>query len=239
MGLAGRGEVIERLLAAHEAWFDVDRDHRFAGRTFPGYAEFHSCASQYVLVKRAKLWEAASHEHLFFWDTPRLTAAELDDLVGCITGVGLSLVQPAPDHMTTYLSLAIVADAVDDLAWERVRRTRFRKNFALGWRGWADLRLAVADLSRGRVTTNSQGKPLGRTLQANAFIDDGAARAAKCDAARGTERAVACGTERDAVRDGHRLDASAPAFSEGREGRACDDALPLFEAQGEERGRSL
>ena len=146
MGLAGRGEVIERLLAAHEAWFDVDRDHRFAGRTFPGYAEFHSCASQYVLAKRAKLWEAASHEHLFFWDTPRLTAAELDDLVGCITGEGLSLVQPAPDHMTTYLSLAIVADAVDDLAWERVRRTRFRKNFALGWRGWADLRLAVADL---------------------------------------------------------------------------------------------
>ena len=70
MGLAGRGEVIERLLAAHEAWFDVDRDHRFAGRTFPGYAEFHSCASQYVLVKRAKLWEAASHEHLFFcWTT--------------------------------------------------------------------------------------------------------------------------------------------------------------------------
>lgn len=244
MGLAGRGEVIERLLAAHEAWFDVDRDHRFAGRTFPGYAEFHSCASQYVLVKRAKLWEAASHEHLFFWDTPRLTAAELDDLIGCVTGEGLSLVQPAPDHMTTYLSLAIVADAVDDLAWERVRRTRFRKNFALGWRGWADLRLAVADLSRGRVTTNSQGKPLGKTLQANAFIDDGAAVcAAGCsgarDAACGGARDAARNTARGAVRDGHRLDASAPAFPEGREGRACDGARPLFEAQGEKRGSKL
>ena len=68
----------------------------FAGRTFPGYAELHSSVSRYVLVKRAKLWEAASHEHLFFWGTPRLTAAELDDLVGCITGEGLSLVRPAP-----------------------------------------------------------------------------------------------------------------------------------------------
>lgn len=232
MALAGRGEVIERLLAAHEAWFDVDRDHRFAGRIFPGYAEFHSCASQYVLVKRAKLWEAASHEYLFFWDTPCLTAGELDDLIGCVTGEGLSLVRPAPDHMTTYLSLAIVADAVDDLAWERVRRTRFRKNFALGWRGWADLRLAVADLSRGRVTTNSQGKPLGKTLQANAFIDDGAA-------ARDAARGAASDAARDAVRDGHRLDASAPAFPEGREGRACDGARPLFEAQGEKRGSTL
>ena len=189
-----------------------------------------------MLVKRAKLWEAASHEHLFFWDTPRLTAAELDDLVGCITGEGLSLVQPAPDHMTTYLSLAIVADAVDDLAWERVRRTRFRKNFSLGWRGWADLRLAVADLSRGRVTTNSQGKPLGKTLQANAFIDDGAA---VCAAGCGGARDAARNTARGAVRDGHRLDASAPAFPEGREGRACDGARPLFEAQGEKRGSKL
>ena len=229
MGLANRRNVVERLCAAHEAWFDVRRDYAFAGRTFPGYAEFHSCDSQYVLVKRAKLWEAASHEHLFFWDTPCLTADELDDLVGCITDEGLALVRPAPDHMTTYLSLAIVADAVDDLAWERVRRIRFRKNFALGWRGWADLRLAVADLSRGRVTANSQGKPLGKTLQANAFIDGGVA-----------VRDAACGSEssavRTAVRDGHRLDASAPAFPEGREGRACDGACSLFEAQGEKRG---
>lgn len=232
MALTGRGEVIERLLAAHEAWFDVERDHDFAGRTFPGYAEFHSSVSQYVLVKRAKLWEAASHEHLFFWGTPRLTTGELDDLVGCVTGEGLSLVRPAPDHMTTYLSLVIVADAVDDLAWERVRRTRFRKNFALGWRGWADLRLAVADLSRGRVTTNSQGKPLRETLQANAFIDGGVAvRDARCGNASSAVR--------DAVRDGHRLDASAPAFPEGREGRACDGARPLFEAQSEKRGSTL
>lgn len=241
--MGDRRRIVERLLAAHDAWFDVERDHRFAGRTFPGYAEFHSTASQYVLVKRAKLWEATSHEYLFIWDTPRLTADELEDLVGCITGEGLALVRPAPDHMTTYLSLAIVADTVDDLAWERVRRIRFRKNFTLGWRGWADLRLAVADLSRGCVMTNSQGKPLGKTLQANAFIDDGAARVAMCDAACGTEHAAvsdaACSSERVAVRDGHRLDASAPAFSEGREGRACDGALPLFEAQGEERGRSL
>ena len=103
MALAGRGEVIERLLAAHEAWFDVERDHDFAGRTFPGYAEFHSSVSRYVLVKRAKLWEAASHEHLFFWGTPRLTTGELDDLVGCVTGEGLSLVRPARDLMSTFL----------------------------------------------------------------------------------------------------------------------------------------
>lgn len=96
MALAGRGEVIERLLAAHEAWFDVERDHDFAGRTFPGYAEFHSSASQYVLVKRAKLWEAASHEHLFFWDTPRLTQASWTSWSAASPARGSPLCGPRP-----------------------------------------------------------------------------------------------------------------------------------------------
>lgn len=56
--------ALERLLAAHEACFDVEHDYSFAGRDFAGYAELHSSASQYVLVKRAKLWETTSHEYL-------------------------------------------------------------------------------------------------------------------------------------------------------------------------------
>lgn len=152
-------------------------------------------------------------------------------------------------HRRGALPRAARTRSYDDLSVARHRRRRrgrsrvgaraphrFRKNFSLGWRGWADLRLAVADLSRGRVTTNSQGKPLGKTLQANAFIDDGAA---VCAAGCGGARDAARNTARGAVRDGHRLDASAPAFPEGREGRACDGARPLFEAQGEKRGSKL
>ncbi len=192
MALAGRGEVIERLLAAHEAWFDIDRDHRFAGRTFPGYAEFHSSPPRYVLVKRAKLWGGCQSR------APVLLGRLVSRLPSWTTWSAASPARGspscgAPDHMTTYLSLAIVADAVDDLAWERVRRTAYARTSRSAGGDGADLRLAVADLSRGRVTTNSQGKPLGKTLQANAFIDDGAAVcAAGCggarDAARNTAR---------------------------------------------------
>ena len=46
-------------------------------------------------------------------------------------------------------------------------QTRFRKNFALGIRGWADLRVAIADLSANRVITNAAGKQLKTTLEAN------------------------------------------------------------------------
>ena len=60
---------------------------------------------------------------------------------------------PKPNHMTSFLSLVVIADTVDDDARRAVRKVRFRKNFKWGLRGWADLRLAVADLSRGDVVS--------------------------------------------------------------------------------------
>lgn len=177
--MAGRKEVIERLLAAHEVWFDVERDHCFAGRVFPGYAEFHSSASRYVLVKRAKLWEASSHEYLFFWPTACLTETELNDLLHFMTHEALAKVQLAPDHMCSYLSLVVVADGVDEAVPRLVRRARFRKNFAFGLKGWADMRLVVVDLSARRVWANTQGKPLVETLAANAFAEGALAEGGK------------------------------------------------------------
>lgn len=161
--------VLKRLLAAHETWFDVSRDHVFGGRTFPGYAEFHSSAEKYVLVKRAKLWEVNAHEYLFFVTADRLTAQCLEDEVAFMTTKALDKVQPNPEHMTSYLSLVAIADAVDDDARRAVKKTRFRKNFKLGLQGWADLRLAVVDLSTSSIITNAMGKELRASLEANAF----------------------------------------------------------------------
>ncbi len=162
-------DVLTRLLYAHQAYFDTSRDHEFCGRVFEGYAEFHSSTSQYVLVKRAKLWEVSSHEYLFFRLIDHLTEELLEREVTFVTTQGLGKVQLSPDHMTSYLSLVVIARNVDEAAAHQAKKKRFRKNFKLGFGGWADLRLAIVDLSGKRVITNAMGKPLRQTLEANAF----------------------------------------------------------------------
>ena len=159
--------VLKRILAAHEQWFDVRRGYEYAGRTFPGYAEFHSYGEKYVLVKSAKLWEVDTHEYLFFVLADALDETQVRDLVSFMEHDGLKKVVPKPNHMSSAISLVIVADSCAQEAAKAVRKTRFRKNFALGIRGWADLRVAVADLSANRVITNAAGKQLKTTLEAN------------------------------------------------------------------------
>lgn len=162
-------EVLERLLLAHEGYFDVERDHAFCGRTFEGYAEFHASTSRYVLSKRAKLWEANSHEYLFFTLVGHLDASVYDELVGFMKTDALAKVTLGPDHMNSFLSLVIIADGVDPRVAGLVRGTRYRKNFQLGLKGWADLRVCVISLADGEVLANGMGRQMADTLAANAF----------------------------------------------------------------------
>lgn len=161
--------VLERLLAAHDTWFDVERSYSFEDYTFPGYAEFHSEAEKYVLSKRAKLWGVNVHEYLFFVLEDYLTTNAFDTYRAFMTTSALKKVQLNDEHMTSYVSLVIVANSLAPNVDSQVKKTRFRKNFALGFKGWADLRLAVVDLKNQRVITNGQGKALQRTLEVNAF----------------------------------------------------------------------
>lgn len=160
-------DLLESLFKAHEVYYDVTRDYEFAGRRFPGYAEFHTHGEKFVLSKKAKLWEVDAHEFLFFDYVASLSRAYLDEAASFIIREAMAKVKPEPDHMTSYLSLVIVADSVDEDVPKRVRSLRFRKNFRLGLRGWADLRLAVIDLSYDNVYTNGQGKEIKGTLLAN------------------------------------------------------------------------
>lgn len=175
---AGTGEVstrarelLARMLAAHETWFDVTRDRTVAGRMFPGVAEFHEQGERYVLTKRAKLWEVASNEYVFFDTVGFLEEGAFDEMVSFMKLQALpEVVHPHPDHMFSNLSLVLIADSVAPGVERAVRHVRFRKNHKLGLWGWSDLKVAVVDLSSGesgRVMTNAAGKNLRANLEAN------------------------------------------------------------------------
>ncbi len=160
-------DLLARLLDAHEVYYNVTRNYDFGGRSFPGYAEFHTHGEKFVLSKKAKLWEVDAHEYIFFVLAEEATRALLEELTDFMVSEALKKVDPKPDHMTSYLTLVVLADRLSEDCAAYVRKRRFRKNFALGIRGWADLRLAVVDLENNNVVTNGQGKEIKGSLEAN------------------------------------------------------------------------
>lgn len=163
--------VLERLLAAHGAWFDVSRDVSVAGRAFRALAQFHSFGEQYVLVKRVKLWEAEEHEYMLFDVRDRIDAEAARSYVEFMKNEALELVKPEPNHMSSFRTLVVIANSVSDEACTLFRKTSHRKNFMWGIRGWSDVRLALIDLSKpqgSRVVCNGAAKRIRKSLEANA-----------------------------------------------------------------------
>ena len=161
-------ELLERLLAAHAESFDIERDASFAGRNFDAHAQFRQDGERYVLTRRAKLWGISIFEHLLFQRIDHLSEAVLEDLLTFMRTEALEEI----DHMTTYLSLVLIADSADEEALRTLKKTSFRKNFAFGLKGWTDLRLCAVDLARGKTVSNAQGKELGKTVAANLALLD-------------------------------------------------------------------
>lgn len=163
--------VLERLLAAHGAWFDVSRDVSVAGRAFRALAQFHSFGEQYVLVKRVKLWEAEEHEYMLFDVRDHIDAEAARSYVEFMKNEALELVRPEPNHMSSFRTLVVIANSASDEACSLFRKTSHRKNFMWGIRGWSDVRLALIDLSKpqgSRVVCNGAAKRIRKSLEANA-----------------------------------------------------------------------
>lgn len=163
--------VLERLLAAHGAWFDVSRDVSVAGRAFRALAQFHSFGEQYVLVKRVKLWEAEEHEYMLFDVRDHIDAEAARSYVEFMKNEALELVKPEPNHMSSFRTLVVIANSTSDEACTLFRKTSHRKNFMWGIRGWSDVRLALIDLSKpqgSRVVCNGAAKRIRKSLEANA-----------------------------------------------------------------------
>ena len=163
--------VLERLLAAHGAWFDVSRDVTVAGRAFRALAQFHSFGEQYVLVKRVKLWEAEEHEYMLFDVRDNIDAEAARSYVEFMKNEALELVKPEPNHMSSFRTLVVIANSTSDEACSLFRKTSHRKNFMWGIRGWSDVRLALIDLSKpqgSRVVCNGAAKRIRKSLEANA-----------------------------------------------------------------------
>ncbi len=163
--------VLERLLAAHGAWFDVSRNVSVAGRAFRALAQFHSFGEQYVLVKRVKLWEAEEHEYMLFDVRDHIDAEAARSYVEFMKNEALELVKPEPNHMSSFRTLVVIASSASDAACTLFRKTSHRKNFMWGIRGWSDVRLALIDLSKpqgSRVVCNGAAKRIRKSLEANA-----------------------------------------------------------------------
>ena len=155
-------QVLEGLKKAYAAYFDIEEIHD--GTTLKARCGYHMRDSQYVLVKKAELWAAETHEYLYLWDAGHLDLDGVEDIFRRTLDDGEPRVKPHAQHMYTYLTAVALYDSADPDALAQLKKLKKRREFKLSLHGWMEFRIAAVDLSNGEITVNRAGKALAKDL---------------------------------------------------------------------------
>ena len=162
-----RQERLEKLLNAYSHHYNVARDVAVEGGSFPATAFFFLRDENYLVSKKHVLSVVENYEYVYFYLTEHLDAGELQKQIDLSMQAGMSNVKPNSNHMSSFVTLVILADTIDPEAQALIKKTRFRKYFRLALHGWMEYHIAAMEISTHSFFSNPAGKEARKLLEGN------------------------------------------------------------------------
>ena len=160
-------ERLEKLLNAYSHYYDIARDVQVEGGAYPATAFYFLRDENYLVDRKHVLNAVENHEYVYFYLTEHLDAADLRRQIEVSRAAGMSHIEPSKEHMSSMVTLVVLADVIDPEAKTLIKRTRFRKNFRLALHGWMEYHIAAMECSTMSFLSNPAGKGARKLLEAN------------------------------------------------------------------------
>ena len=158
---------LERLLNAYAHHYDIARDVQVQGGSYPATAFYYLRDENYLVSRKHVLSAVENHEYVYFYLTEHLDAAELRHQIELSREAGMGHIKPNREHMSSLVTLVVLADTIDPEAKDLIKKTRFRKNFRLALHGWMEYHIAAMEISTQSFFSNPAGKGARKLLEAN------------------------------------------------------------------------
>ena len=158
---------LDQLLEAYSHHYNVERDVTVEGGSYPAAATFFLRDENYILSKKKVLTAFEQYDYTYFYLTEHLDAATAREQLDLALKTGMSRVRPHKEHKSSYVTLVILAETIDEEAKALIRKTRFHKNFRLALHGWMEYHIAAMECSTNSFLSNPAGKGARKILEQN------------------------------------------------------------------------
>lgn len=160
-------ERLDRLLNAYSHHYDIERDVQVQGGSYPAVATYYLRDENYLVSRKHVLSVVENHEYVYFYLAEHLDAAELRRQIELSREAGLRNIVPCKTHMSSMVTLVILADTIDPEAKALIKKTRFRKNYRLALHGWMEYHITAMECSTMSFLSNPAGRGARKLLEAN------------------------------------------------------------------------
>jgi len=165
-----KSDYLEMLEYRHRYYFDVFRDYEIAGSRFDLYAECHVRTERTVLGHVLDSYESHDYRMVKYYEQASLR--DICHLYDWIVNHYDIWVTPRDGHMCTFLALVVVlGKGVSQDLIRFVKRAKHSRYFALGLRGWYELRLLLVDLNEEKLWCNGSGNRIRMDFELKAKPD--------------------------------------------------------------------
>ena len=131
-------ERLDKLLKAYSHRYDVEMDVDVPGGHYPAAVTFFLRDENYLILRDKVLNATEQYDYTYFCLTEHLTAEELQHQIELSLRTGMDRIHPHKEHMSSFVTLVILADVIDPEAKKLLKRTRFHKNWRLALHGWME-----------------------------------------------------------------------------------------------------
>ena len=160
-------ERLNKLLEAYSHHYNVSRDVHTDYGDYPAAAEFFVRDENYAFSKKAVISAFEQYDYTYFYLTDHLDVEEAHRILDNTLKVGMGRIKPHKEHKSSYVTLVILADTIDEEAKKLIQKTRFQKNFWLSLHGWMEYHIAAMECSTMSFLSNPGGKGTRKTLESN------------------------------------------------------------------------
>lgn len=159
-----QNEIFEKLYASYCNWYNME----LCGEEktpLSASGIFNSTDISYLLIEKAKMWSTNSNDYLFIFRLDRLTADDFSRLTAMAKEMGEKHIVPDKNHKSSYVTALFICESADKDAIEALRKYRFRKDFAFGFKGWEEVHTALVTADDGSVCSNRDGLNTAKYLK--------------------------------------------------------------------------
>lgn len=170
-------EYLDRLLLRYSGSFDIYQPYVINGKEYPAYGYFFSHIEKYILVREINMWSTKSYEHILFMEVEECTEDILKEAEGIISDYMEPILVrkkeklPEPNHMCSYLNVAIVSKKpLQKALSKKIKHYHFEKGYKFNIRGFSRGTIMCATMDDKKFYSNFHGRSAKDTFE-GAFQD--------------------------------------------------------------------
>ena len=161
-------ECFEKLLNAYSHNYDLTKDvETEEGGSFPAMAHYFLRDEHYLVRRDKQFYATEQHDYTYFHVAEHLDAVGAKALTERTLKAGLAAIHPHKEHMSSFVTLVVLAETIDPEAKKVLKKIRFHKNYRLALHGWMEYHVAAMECSTRTFLSNPAGRGARKTLEAN------------------------------------------------------------------------